>query len=101
DGAFTHYLAPYTQFVSSTSRIPTIAPPWFQMTAFDLNAGTIKWQVPYGTVPSLTEQNHGPTGVIGQRGGPVVTAGGLFSSATNDKKFRAYDQDTGKVIWER
>jgi quinoprotein glucose dehydrogenase len=30
----------------------------------------------------------------------VVAAGGLIFAATNDKKFRAYDADTGKVIWE-
>jgi quinoprotein glucose dehydrogenase len=35
-----------------------------------------------------------------QRGGPVVTASGLILAATNDKKFRAYDADTGKVVWE-
>ena len=35
-----------------------------------------------------------------QRGGPVVTAGGLIFSANNDKKFRAWDVDTGKVVWE-
>jgi quinoprotein glucose dehydrogenase len=31
-----------------------------------------------------------------------VTAGGLvFISATNfDKKFRAFDKDTGKLLWE-
>jgi quinoprotein glucose dehydrogenase len=29
-----------------------------------------------------------------------VTAGGLIFAATNDKKLRAYDQDTGKVVWE-
>jgi len=36
-----------------------------------------------------------------QRGGPVVTAGGLIFAATNDKKLRAYDPDNGKVIYER
>jgi quinoprotein glucose dehydrogenase len=30
----------------------------------------------------------------------VVTASGLILAATNDKKFRVYDADTGKVIWE-
>src|SRR6185295_17782165 len=49
DGAFTHYTAPYTQFVSQDSRLPSLAPPWFQLTAYDLNAGTIKWQIPYGS----------------------------------------------------
>ena len=35
-------------------------------------------------------------------GGPVVTAGGLlFIGATNfDKKFRAFDKATGKLLWE-
>jgi glucose dehydrogenase len=100
DGAFTHYTAPYTQFVSA-SRLPSLSPPWFLLTAYDLNAGTIKWQIPYGTVPSLAAEGHADTGVVQQqRGGPVVTASGLIFAATNDKKFRAYDSDTGKVIWE-
>jgi quinoprotein glucose dehydrogenase len=35
-------------------------------------------------------------------GGPIVTAGGLvFIGATNfDKKMRAFDKDTGKLLWE-
>src|ERR1035441_1299499 len=35
-------------------------------------------------------------------GGPVVTAGGLvFIAATNfDRKFRAFDKQTGKLLWE-
>jgi quinoprotein glucose dehydrogenase len=35
-------------------------------------------------------------------GGPIVTAGGLvFIAATNyDKKFRAFDKMTGKLVWE-
>jgi quinoprotein glucose dehydrogenase len=71
------------------------------MTAYDMNSGTIKWQVPYGTVAALAAQGHADTGVISsQRGGPVVTASGLIFSATNDREFRAWDADTGKVIWE-
>jgi quinoprotein glucose dehydrogenase len=101
DGAFTHYTAPYTQFVSQSSRLPSLSPPWFQLTAYDLNAGTIRWQIPYGTVPSLAVEGHTDTGAVQQqRGGPVVTASGLILAATNDKKFRAYDADTGIVIWE-
>jgi quinoprotein glucose dehydrogenase len=35
-------------------------------------------------------------------GGPVITAGGLvFIAATSyDKKIRAFDKDTGKLLWE-
>src|SRR5205085_11328369 len=61
----------------------------------------IKWQVPYGSVPALAAQRHPDTGSLQQqRGGPVVTAGGLLFAATNDRKLRAYDPDNGKVVWE-
>jgi quinoprotein glucose dehydrogenase len=35
-------------------------------------------------------------------GGPIVTAGGLlFIGATNfDRKFRAFDKLTGRLLWE-
>jgi glucose dehydrogenase len=51
DGPFIHYTAPYTSFLSKSTRLPSITPPWFQMTAYDLNNGTIEWQIPYGSVP--------------------------------------------------
>ena len=36
------------------------------------------------------------------RNGPVVTAGGLIFIGTNaDGTVRAFDKDTGKVLWER
>ncbi len=36
-------------------------------------------------------------------GGPIVTAGGVvFIGATvYDRKFRAFDSRTGKLLWER
>ena len=34
-------------------------------------------------------------------GGPIATAGGLlFIGATQDQKFRAFDRDTGEILWE-
>ncbi len=34
-------------------------------------------------------------------GGSVSTAGGLvFIAATNDRRFRAFEAKTGKVVWE-
>lgn len=101
DGPFVHYAAPNMGFVSQSTRLPSISPPWFSMTAYDLNSGTMLWHVPYGTVPALAAQGHADTGVVSsQRGGPVVTATGLIFTATNDKKFRAWDAETGKVIFE-
>src|SRR5579875_1302829 len=101
DGPFIHYTAPYTSLISAGTHLPAITPPWFEMTAYDLNTGTVLWRTPYGVVPGLAERGHADTGVLQQqRGGPVVTAGGLIFAATNDRKLRAYDEDTGKVMWE-
>ena len=74
-------------FLSTSTGVSPIAPPWTSMTAYDLNSGTIKWQVPLGSVNRT-------------RGGPVVTASGLIITGTSDKMVRALDENTGKVVWE-
>ena len=79
---------------------PAIKPPWGQLTAIDLNQGSIVWQVPLGEFEELTRRGVPQTGAENY-GGPIVTAGGLlFIGATRDQKFRAFDRDTGKVLWE-
>ena len=36
-----------------------------------------------------------------QYGGPIATRGGLlFIAATQDAKFRAFDRNTGRLLWE-
>jgi quinoprotein glucose dehydrogenase len=36
------------------------------------------------------------------RGGPLATAGGLLFVATaSDKTVRAYDRETGKIVWSK
>ena len=77
-----------------------IAPPWSTMTAYDLNAGVIKWQVPLGEVPELVAKGMRNTGSGAPRGA-VVTAGGLIFTGTPDNTFRAFDRDTGTQLWER
>jgi quinoprotein glucose dehydrogenase len=66
-----------------------IRPPWNEFTAYDLNNGTIKWQVSLGSSP----------GLLGKQIGSVVTASGLIFFPTQDGKVRAYDADTGKILW--
>jgi quinoprotein glucose dehydrogenase len=80
---------------------PPITPPWGTLNAIDLNAGTIKWQIPFGEYPELAANGMRNTG-SDNYGGPVVTAGGLlFIGATNfDRKFHAYDKQTGRLLWE-
>jgi quinoprotein glucose dehydrogenase len=74
--------------------------PWGTLTAIDLGAGEIKWQVPLGTYPELAARGLPPTGTF-NIGGPLVTAGGLvFIGASMDERFHAYDADNGRLLWE-
>ncbi len=80
---------------------PAIAPPWGTLNAINLNTGEYAWKIPLGEYPELTARGMRNTGSENY-GGPIVTAGGLvFIAATNfDRKFRAFDKLTGKLLWE-
>jgi quinoprotein glucose dehydrogenase len=95
-----HYLSGFG-FMMTTAGVPPIAPPWSSLTAYDLNEGTIKWKIPLGGVPELEAKGIRGTGFPFPKTGPVVTAGGLIFTATRDHMVRAYDEKTGKVLWER
>lgn len=79
---------------------PVSRPPWGTLTAIDLNTGRQRWQVALGEYKELSAQGIPPTGTDNY-GGPVVTAGGLiFIAATRDEKIRAFDKNTGVLLWE-
>jgi quinoprotein glucose dehydrogenase len=79
---------------------PAIAPPFGTMTAIDLNTGNIAWQVPLGEDPEFKKMGVPNSGMF-NRGGGIATAGGLvFIGATFDNMLRAFDQGSGKVLWE-
>jgi len=76
--------------------IPCVKPPWGTLAAIDMVHGTIKWQVPLGDSP-LVHVNLG----MPDLGGPVATASGLvFIAASLDDRMRAFDVNTGKVLWQ-
>jgi len=80
---------------------PANAPPWGTLNAIDLNTGEYIWKIPLGEYPELSARGTPLTGTENY-GGPIVTAGGLvFIGATiYDRKFRALDSDSGKLLWE-
>lgn len=92
-------LAGYTKW-RDPHGYPAGPPPWGTLTAINLNKGTIVWQDTLGIYPKLIEKGIPPTGTENY-GGPVVTAGGLvFIAATRDHKIRAFDEKTGKMLWQ-
>jgi glucose dehydrogenase len=94
------YAVPYDFMLSPSNGMAAIGPPWSQITAYDLNTGEIEWQIPDGTTtgPGIPDGS----GAHFPRGAPLATAGGLLFVATaQDRMLRAYDRDTGKVLWSK
>ena len=79
---------------------PGIKPPWGYMTAIDANKGDFKWRVVNGEFAELKKRGIPKTGTP-SHGGSICTAGGLvFMAGTFDKMIRAFDSETGKIVWE-
>jgi quinoprotein glucose dehydrogenase len=80
--------------------MPCSAPPFGELVAIDINAARIVWRVPIGVFESLKERGFGATGTP-NIGGTIATASGvIFIGATIDGRFRAFDADTGRLLWE-
>jgi quinoprotein glucose dehydrogenase len=75
-------------------------PPYSTLTAYDLNGGTIRWQVATGDDPATVNRG-GPrnTGGALLRTGILVTRTGLVFLAGTDGRVRAFDADSGAVRW--
>jgi quinoprotein glucose dehydrogenase len=78
-----------------------VKPPYATLTAYDLNTGTIKWQVPAGgDEPRAVAEGASNTGYPQARTGIITTASGLLFQAGLDRKLRAYEAETGRILWE-
>ena len=89
------------EMLMSPLGIPCTPPPWGTLSAVDLEAGEIRWQVPLGTIRDLLPVPL-PIGRWGtpNLGGPVITASGLvFIGATMDNYLRAFDLENGEELW--
>jgi quinoprotein glucose dehydrogenase len=97
------YGAPYGMFrtflFAKPHRLPCAPPPWGTLSAVDMAQGTIRWQVPLGSLAS--DNPRVPAGAL-SLGGPIVTAGGLvfIAGTVIDSSIRAFDVETGKEIWK-
>jgi quinoprotein glucose dehydrogenase len=92
--------------------LPLVKPPYSRMTAYNMSAGTIEWQIPLGDGPRSHPLLKGlglpPLG--GGRGYPLLTStlllvghrGGQIGGPTVERQpptLQALDKATGKLIW--
>ena len=100
-GPAVRYSGSFSAGWYTTNGMPAVGPPRTQLVGYDLNTGTIKFRVPDGYTPGLAEKGIRNTGSVRPKNGPVVTAGGLiFLPNSQDRTLRAYDKQTGAVLWE-
>ena len=95
--------------------LPLLKPPWGRITAIDLNAGEILWQVPNGETPDYVREHPALKEVAFKRTGRPDRAGllltktllfagegaGLYSQfGGGGNMLRAHDKESGKIVSE-
>lgn len=90
----------YARFWNPETKVPCSSPPFGELMAVRLDDASVAWRVPLGVFDDLAARGVGATGTP-NIGGTIATASGLiFVGATIDQRFRAFDADTGKSLWE-
>jgi quinoprotein glucose dehydrogenase len=80
--------------------LPCNRPPWGVLSAVDLRARRILWEVPLGTTEEIAPLGLALHTGSPNFGGPLHTAGGLiFIGAATDRYLRAFDAATGAERW--
>jgi quinoprotein glucose dehydrogenase len=85
--------------------LPLTKPPYGNLTAINLDTGTISWQAPFGD-NKLVRANEALKRVtlperLGAAGvqGAIVTKGGLIFAGGGDATFHAVNAQTGQDVW--
>ncbi len=96
----TPWNRPIGRFWNLETRIPCSAPPFGELLAIDVKTAAIVWRVPLGVFDDLKARGFDKTGTPNMGGTIATTEGLIFVGGTIDKRFRAFDADTGAMLWE-
>ena len=128
DSADLRYVRGARRYINGPQGLPLIKPPYGRITAYDMNQGEIEWMVANGEGPrdhlAIAHLNLPRLGLPG-RAAPLLTKTLLFVGegdpvmshhnwakrvpdgmplyaipTSGGDKFRAYDKETGDILWE-
>ena len=84
------------------NKVPCLQGPWGQLVAVEVGTGRTLWRAPAGRAPGVPKSSPIASWGLFGFGGPLLTAGGLaFLGTPFDKMIRAYDAQTGALVWEQ
>ena len=89
----------FTRFQDKFGR-PCIDGLHGELFAVELATGKILWRVPLGTLEDEYGEAGKKSGATNIGPSLATRSGLLFIGATSDERFRAFDQKTGKMLWE-
>jgi len=97
-------IRPRVRDLSGPQGLPLFKPPYSQLVAFDMDAGTRLWHAPVGEGPrdhpALQGLELPPMGNFEKLGGPLLTKSLLFiGQGFETNRLGAYDKDTGEELW--
>jgi quinoprotein glucose dehydrogenase len=90
----------YARFWNPETKVPCSAPPFGELLAIDVDNAQVTWRVPLGVFDDLKARGFPETGTPNIGGTIATTTGLVFIAASIDRRFRAFDADSGKLLWE-